>query len=102
MLLGVSELPCQGKTDLAQWHFYGHVLYVIRTHGLLLDVELVVGRSEEHQTQVKLILHDRFGEGGIEECHTALIALQIMLLGLDDATHGPLQFPRQGLGGMEK
>ena len=43
MLLGVSELPCQGKTDLAQWHFYGHVLYVVRTHGLLLDVELIAG-----------------------------------------------------------
>ena len=90
LLLGVSELPCQGKTDLAQWHFYGHVLYVIRTHGLLLDVELVVGWCEEHQTQIQLILDDGFGEGGVEESHSALIALQVLLLALNDASYRPL------------
>ena len=35
---------------------------------VLLDVELVIGWCEEHQTQVQLILDDGFGEGGVEKC----------------------------------
>ena len=67
LLLGVAEFPGKGEADLAQRHLYRHILYIVRTHGFLLDVELVIGWCEEHQTQVQLILDDGFGEGGVEE-----------------------------------
>lgn len=67
LLLGVAEFPGKGETDLAQRHLHRHILNIVRTHGLLLDIELVVGWCEEHQTQVQLILDDGFGEGGVEK-----------------------------------
>ena len=67
LLLGVAEFPGKGETDLAQRHLHRHILNIVRTHGLLLDIELVVGWCEKHQTQVQLILDDGFGEGGVEE-----------------------------------
>ena len=97
LLLGVAEFPGKGETDLAQRHLHRHILNIVRTHGLLLDIELVVGWCEKHQTQVQLILDDGFGEGGVEESHSALIALQVVLLALNDASYRPLQLPRQCL-----
>ena len=90
LLLGVAEFPGKGETDLAQRHLHRHILNIVRTHGLLLDIELVVGWCEKHQTQVQLILDDGFGEGGVEESHSALIALQVVLLALNDASYRPL------------
>ena len=50
LLLGVAEFPGKSETDLAQRHLHRHILNIVRTHGLLFDVELVVGWCEKHQT----------------------------------------------------
>ena len=82
LLLRVAKLPVQCEHGLADGHPDGHILHVVGAACPRLYVELVAHRREECQAEVELVFQELLPQRGISHRHAALIALQVIGLGM--------------------